>query len=73
MKGWKTYLAAALSILYGIGGYFTGLHQLDEMMQFIVTGIGLVGVGHKIDKAGEAYADAKKQPIDELVRQHQSD
>jgi hypothetical protein len=50
MKGWKTWLAAGVSILYGVGGYFGGIHGADVMMTFIVAGIGMIGIGHKIEK-----------------------
>ncbi len=52
MKGWKTWLAAAISILYGVGGWIAGIHGPDVMMSFVVAGIGMVGIGHKIEKMG---------------------
>jgi hypothetical protein len=51
MKGWKTWATAALSITYGIAGYFLGLHGPSEMMGFVTAGLGAVGIGHKIEKA----------------------
>lgn len=50
MNGYKTKLAAALSIFYGVAGLFLGLHDSDVSMQFVVQGLGLVGIGHKIEK-----------------------
>jgi hypothetical protein len=50
MTGWKTITAALLSILYGTGGLFLGLHDSDSAVQFIVQGVGLLGIGHKIEK-----------------------
>lgn len=52
MKGWKTWAAAGLSIVYGIGGYLLGLHGEDAAIGFVVSGAGLVGLGHKIEKMG---------------------
>jgi len=52
MAGWKTKAAAALAIVYGIAGLFLGLHDADAGMRFVVEGIGLIGIGHKIDKLG---------------------
>ena len=51
MGGWKTWTAAILSILYGGGGWFLGLHGYDVGMAFITGGLALVGIGHKIEKA----------------------
>lgn len=56
MGGYKTKLAAALSVFYGVAGLFLGIHDSDVCMQFVVNGLGLVGIGHKIDKAA-GHAD----------------
>lgn len=50
MKGWKTVTAAVLSIGYGAAGWWLGLHGPDVAMQFVVQGLGLVGIGHKLEK-----------------------
>jgi len=50
MTGWKTILSAMVSILYGVGGMALGLHDASEMMGFVIAGIGMLGVGHKLDK-----------------------
>jgi len=52
MTGWKTKAAALLSIGYGALGLLLGLHDTAAGVQFIVQGIGLLGIGHKIEKAG---------------------
>lgn len=52
MTGWKTKLAAGVSIGYGVLGLLLGLHESDACAQFIVQGMGLLGIGHKIDKRG---------------------
>lgn len=51
MKGWKTWLAAGASVVYGIGGWIGGLHDADQASQFVIAGLALVGIGHKLDKA----------------------
>lgn len=49
MKGWKTWLAAAG--LCGLG-VFLMLKQREDMgMVCIFNGLGLVGIGHKVEKA----------------------
>lgn len=71
MTGWKTKSAAILSILYGLAGWALGLHDMDTGMQFTINGMALLGVGHKIEKAGAAYEKAKHDPIDDVVRRNQ--
>lgn len=52
MKGWKTYLAGGVSVLFGIGQLVaTGGASINESMAYILGGLATVGVGHKIDKA----------------------
>lgn len=53
MKGWKTWAAAGVSVAYGVGGFFLGLHEADSMMGFVVSGLGMVGIGHKVEKLGK--------------------
>lgn len=50
MTGWKTKAAALLSVSYGTLGLLLGMHDSDAAVQFIVQGIGLLGIGHKIEK-----------------------
>ena len=52
MNGWKTKAAAIISILYGVIGLFLGMHDAESGMQFVIQGLGLLGIGHKIEKAG---------------------
>ncbi|MDP1664119.1 MAG: hypothetical protein Q8L79_03255 [Methylobacter sp.] len=52
MTGWKTKAAAGLAVFYGIAGIFLGLHDIDAGVRFVVEGVGLIGIGHKIDKIG---------------------
>ena len=53
MTGWKTWTAAASSVLYGVVGLIFGLHSADVAMGFVVSGLALVGIGHKIEKSGQ--------------------
>lgn len=48
MKGWKTWLAAAG--LCGLGIYMIERGQQEFGMILILNGLGLVGIGHKIEK-----------------------
>ncbi len=50
MRGWKTWVAAAGSVLWGIGGLLAGLHGLDVAIGFVTGGLALVGLGHKLEK-----------------------
>ena len=52
MSGWKTWFVAFVSCLYGVVGMMAGLHEPSEGMRFIIEGLALVGIGHKIEKAG---------------------
>lgn len=51
MTGWKTWLAALASIIYGVVGVMANLHDASTGMQFVLQGLALVGLGHKIEKA----------------------
>jgi hypothetical protein len=53
MTGWKTKSAAALMIVYGVAGYFLGLHDMTTGVQLLGNGLAAAGLGHKIEKAGE--------------------
>lgn len=48
--GWKTYLAAILSILYGVG--FCGIYQNNwsDAVTYILAGLGLIGIRSSITK-----------------------
>lgn len=50
MTGWKTWLAAIGSILWGVGGYLLDIHTIDIMAGFVTGGLALIGIGHKIEK-----------------------
>lgn len=50
MNGWKTYLAAILSILYGIG--FCGIYQSNwsEAITYILAGMAVLGFRSALTK-----------------------
>ena len=50
MKGYKTWLAVVG--LCGLGVYMIEKGQTDTGMACIFAGLGLVGIGSKIDKKG---------------------
>lgn len=68
MTGWKTKAAAYLAIVYGIAGFLLGTHDTDAGMQFVINGLGLLGIGHKIEKAG---GGAQTGPLTDVVRGEQ--
>lgn len=49
MKGWKTWLAAGG--LCGLGVFLMLKQREDLGMVCIFNGLGLVGIGHKVEKA----------------------
>lgn len=49
MKGWKTWTAAAG--LCGLGAFLLIKGQQDLGLVCIMNGLGLVGIGHKIEKS----------------------
>lgn len=51
MKGWKTWLAAAG--LSGLGVYLLSRGQQDLGLVCIMNGLGLIGIGSKIEKAAQ--------------------
>ena len=56
MSGWKTWAAGIGMILSGIAGLLVGFSgdgeiNLEANLALITGGLGLIGVGHKIDKA----------------------
>lgn len=51
-KGWKTYASGALSILWGVGGIYFGVHGLDVGVGFVIAGLATIGLRHKLDDIG---------------------
>jgi hypothetical protein len=78
MSGWKTWAAVILAFVYGIGGYFLGLHGGDQVFFYINLGMGFLGVGHKVEKAQKAqqaaiqtvYEKAKNDALADIVRRN---
>jgi hypothetical protein len=70
MSGWKTKAAAFVSILYGLVGWWAGLHGMDGAIQFIVAGMTALGVGHKIEKVGNVIEKAKTDELLDLVKRN---
>jgi len=50
MKGWKTLCAGILMMSWGIGGAMLKIHGWDEGMNTAFQGLGILGIGHKLDK-----------------------
>jgi hypothetical protein len=50
MKGWKTWLAAACTAGLGVVSIING--DVASGAQQIVLALGMIGLGHKIEKAG---------------------
>lgn len=51
-KGWKTYAAGAVFILWGAGGLYLGAHGPDTAIAFAGSGLGLIGIRNKMDDLG---------------------
>lgn len=51
MTGWKTLLSGIGSIVFGIIQIVTG--NTTEGIQFILAGLAILGIGHKIEKSGK--------------------
>ena len=49
MRGWKTWVAAIGAIALGV--YEIAEGQTEQGFGHIVFGLGLIGVGHKVEKA----------------------
>lgn len=50
MKGWKTWLAAVCTAGLGIISIANG--EIEQGIGHLTFALGLVGLGHKIEKAG---------------------
>lgn len=66
IDGWKTYLAGAMAIMAGIVGLYYHFKQPDSPLalqpeiafQMIAGGLGIIGLGHKLDKNTAAVKEA---------------
>ncbi len=57
MSGWKTVSAGLLTIVYGIAGTVVGLHDPATGFQYVVAGLAVLGIGHKLDKVADTLKD----------------
>jgi len=79
MRGWKTWIAGILSIAYGAIGWLVDLHGPDSAWQFVIQGLAIIGLGHKLEKsavtidvATDPSATPEKTPsLDDLVKRNQ--
>lgn len=60
MTGWKTWVAFALGVVTALGKIFTALladpfdaNGLYQGLLMLAGAIGIVGIGHKIEKTSE--------------------
>lgn len=60
MTGWKTKAAGGLSIIWGIAGYFLNLHDINSAADSVITGLGILGIGHKIERVGNTFQPKNK-------------
>lgn len=58
MSGWKTWVAAAASILWGVNGFLQGTMDPNTAMGFVLAGLAAVGIGHKLEKNATQTAQA---------------
>ena len=52
----KTFTAGLLSIVWGAGGWYLGIHEADVAVGFISAGLGTMGVGHKLEVVKQALS-----------------
>lgn len=50
MRGWKTWVAGAGLIVIGLYGAWSQSMDAESAIQWILNGLGFIGIGHKIDK-----------------------
>jgi len=46
LNGYKTYIVAALGVVYAISGYFTGHVDANAAMEIIITSLAAAGIRH---------------------------
>lgn len=81
LDGYKTYLAAGISILTGLAGVLSELqpflasHNASALLDFLkhlpqdnawimfVSGLGVLGIGHKIEKTNETPITDIQKPV----------
>jgi len=50
MIGWKTYLTAALTFAYALGGILLGYMEIQDAIIMILGALALLGIGGKANK-----------------------
>lgn len=51
MSGWKTLVAGISTLLYAIGQFiYLDFTFNQEIFNYIITALAILGVGHKLDK-----------------------
>ena len=50
IDGYKTYLVAAATAVYGIAGLIIGQLDINQTVQFVLTALGLAGLRSGISK-----------------------
>lgn len=48
-KGWKTYAAGIVMVLWAGAGVYLGVHGPDAAVGFFTGGVALIGVRHKME------------------------
>jgi hypothetical protein len=49
LSGYKTYIAGILSIAWGVGGMYLGIHGPDQVAAYTLSGLAVIGVRSKMD------------------------
>ena len=50
LTGYKTYIVGAAFILYGVGGYIAGLHDMDTLIHRCLEGLAFMGLRAGVSK-----------------------
>ena len=53
LSGYKTYIAALALLAYAIGGWISGKVDPNQAYLSIVAALGMLGIGHKLDRQTE--------------------
>ena len=62
MKGWKTWLSALGYFALAAFGFYTKAFTLETALGLVTTGIGFIGIGHKIEKQTKSvYEKTEKE------------
>lgn len=53
-NGWTTAISGIASVLFGVSGLVLGQLEMEQGVTFIVGGLGILGIGSKIEKMKSA-------------------